>query len=94
MALANELISVRLDPARLKPADSEVRPTLRWREPDSNHRFRVTRLIPRQRKYAANESRHRDDAGRLSRDRWFESISLQRRVCKLSVPEKGYRSAA
>ena len=24
----------------------------------------------------------------------FESISLQRRVCELSVPEEGYRSAA
>jgi hypothetical protein len=42
--------------------------------------------IPLKRKYGANENRHRGDAGRLPGDRWFESISLQRRVCKLSVP--------
>jgi hypothetical protein len=33
-------------------------------------------------KYGANESRHRGDAGRFPRDRWFESGFLQRRVCE------------
>jgi hypothetical protein len=36
-------------------------------------------LILRDRKVGANENRH-EDGGRLSRDRWFESGSLQRRV--------------
>src|ERR1700732_797215 len=38
---------------------------------------------PLQPKYGANESRHRGDAGRFPRDRWFESGFLQQRVaCK------------
>ena len=73
--------------------------TLRWREWDSNHRSRVTRpsfstpahvtcLTPCTRKVGANENRYYEDAGRLPRNRWFEFIFLQRRVCKLSVPER------
>jgi hypothetical protein len=66
--------------------------TLRWREPDSNYRFRITRPRFQDRlmsplpdspptEIRANESRHREDAGRLPRNRWFEACSLQRRVC-------------
>jgi hypothetical protein len=31
-------------------------------------------------KVGANDKRHHDAAGRLPRDRWFESFSLQQRV--------------
>ena len=66
--------------------------TLRWREPDSNYRFSITRPRFQDRlmsplpdspptEIRANESRHREDAGRLPRNRWFEACSLQRRVC-------------
>ena len=37
-------------------------------------------LDPRNAKVGANENRNEDDAGRFSRDRWFESASLQRGV--------------
>jgi hypothetical protein len=34
--------------------------------------------LPARGKVGANENRHHEDAGRLPRDRWFESGSLQR----------------
>jgi hypothetical protein len=65
--------------------------TPRWREPDSNHRYRVTPprvreglmsplLDPANGKVGANVNRHEDDVGRLARNWKFESIPLQRRV--------------
>ena len=53
--------------------DDRVCMTHRWREPDSNHRYRVTRprfrkwlmsprLAPRQQRVGANENRNREDA--------------------------------
>jgi len=68
--------------------ESGSHPTLRWRELDSNHRFRVTRpifqcrlwLVPRQPKSRSeNEPTH--EARTLPpRNRWFESGTLQRGV--------------
>ena len=42
--------------------------------------------FPASGKVGANDNRYYDDAGRLPRDRSFESCSLQRRVCEPSVP--------
>src|SRR6266478_6446839 len=58
--------------------------TLRWREPDSNHRSRVTRpifecrlwLVPANRKVGAKENRHTKRRALPPRNRWFESCSL------------------
>jgi hypothetical protein len=76
----------RLPPAAVRLAakvgGSRIRPT----------RFRITRPRFQDRlmsplpdspptEIRANESRHREDAGRLPRNRWFEACSLQRRVC-------------
>jgi hypothetical protein len=68
--------------------------------PRSRHRTRGARgavrpeaqCSPANGKVGANETRHQNNAGRLSRDRWFESGSLQRRV--ISEPwAKGTRDA-
>jgi hypothetical protein len=40
--------------------------------------------FPARGKVCANENRHHEDAGRLPRNRWFESCSLQRRVEQIS----------
>jgi hypothetical protein len=49
--------------------------------------------LPTQRIIATGDVRRgRDTKLVAARNRWFESISLQQRVNKLSVPEEGYRS--
>src|SRR6516165_9258477 len=75
------------------PRGTESLRTRRWRKPDSNHRSRVTRpsfrrrlislaWLPTRGKVGANENRYYEDAGRLPRNRWFESGSLQQRVSR------------
>src|SRR6516225_11890720 len=77
------------------PRGTESLRTRRWRKPDSNHRSRVTRpsfrrrlislaWLPTRGKVGANENRYYEDAGRLPRNRWFESGFLQRRVKRTS----------
>jgi hypothetical protein len=45
----------------------------------------VSARFPANGKVGSHENRLHDDAGRLPRDRWFESCSLQRRVCLTSA---------
>ena len=77
------------------PRGTESLRTRRWRKPDSNHRSRVTRpsfrrrlislaWLPTRGKVGANENRYYEDAGRLPRNRWFESGFLQQRVVQTS----------
>ena len=73
-----------------------VRTTLRWREMDSNHRFRGRRpasswcrlsfapTFPRAGSQAEVMSRRRK-LGRVTRNQWFESGFLQRRVVRTPV---------
>jgi hypothetical protein len=55
--------------------------TLRWREPDSNHRSRVTQSFnvasgwfPANRKVGVKENRHTKRRALPPRNRWFESL--------------------
>jgi hypothetical protein len=73
--------------------------TRRWREQDSNHRFRGRRpasswcrlsfapTFPRAGSQAGVMSRRRKH-GRVTRNQWFESGVLHRRVCELLVPKR------
>ena len=75
--------------------------TRRWRKPDSNRRYRVTRsrfeerLMPppldsqSMENSARTSNRSHENAGCLPRDRWFESGFLQRRVINEPVLARG-----
>src|SRR6516162_2139964 len=80
-----------MDPKRSLPPEPIVRRLSAGGSRIRNHRSHVTRpsfsapahvtcLTPARGKVGANENRYYEDAGRLPRNRWFESIFLQRRV--------------
>src|SRR4029077_17573012 len=66
--------------------------THRWREMDSNFQFRARRAGVLTGLYRRRPSKsscfHQNDPFSCARDRWFESVSLQRRVCEFSVRER------
>src|SRR6516165_2902520 len=80
-----------MDPKRSLPPEPIVRRLSAGGSRIRNHRSHVTRpsfsapahvtcLTPARGKVGANENRYYEDAGRLPRNRWFESLALQRRV--------------
>ena len=69
--------------------------TLRWREMDSNHQYRERprRFCLARADFSVTGKSSGGDMGRsrnldlITRYQWFESTSLQRRVCEPSVPQ-------
>src|SRR6516165_7689366 len=86
-------IALLMGRRRLALGKFGVRPTRRWRKPDSNHPSRVTRPSFRRRLTSPpfvppSSVANAQNSLSQERDRWFESGSLQRRVRKPSVPQR------